>query len=112
MIDPKQNIPKLLEPKHTNQGKRDGYTSKQKEPLSCLICGDNHLAHRCIITRQIRDREINPPSNLCLKHCGKKTEACKDGNTEKCYIFRKQNGTLKDITCGQSDHGLRHFLLC
>ena len=80
----------MIEPKQTTQGKRDSYAPKQKEPLSCLICSGNHLAHRCAITRQIRDCDINPPSQLCLKHCGKKTEECKDGNTDKCYIFRKQ----------------------
>ena len=86
------------------------YHMKNTETKRCLICGGNHLAHRCAITRQIRDRDINPPNQLCLKHCGKKTEACKDGNTDKCYIFRKQNGSLIDLTCGQSDHSLRHFL--
>ena len=49
---------------------------------------------------------------MCLKHCGKKTEACKDNGPDKCYIFRKQNGSLIDLTCGKCDHGLHHFLLC
>ena len=70
------------------------------------------MAHRCVKTRQVRDRDVHPPNQLCLKHCGKKTEACKDNNTDKCYIFRKQNGQLVDLTCGQRDHGLKHFLLC
>ena len=85
----------------TTQGKR-----------VCIICGGNHLAHRCAITRQIRDRDISPPSQLCLKHCGEKTEECNDDSTNKCYIFRTQNGSIIDLTCGHSNHGLRHFLLC
>ena len=47
-----------------------------------------------------------------MKQQRKKTEACKDNSPDKCYIFRKLNGTLVDLTCGQCDHVLRHFLLC
>ena len=81
-----------------------------KEALSCLLYGGNHLPHRSVRTRQVRDRDVHPPNQLCLKHCRKKTEACKDNNTDKCYISRKQNGQLVDLTCGQHDHGLKHFL--
>ena len=102
----------MTEPKKIILVKRESYAPKQKESISCLLCGGSHLAHRCVKTRQIRDREINPPNQLCLKHCGKKTEACKDNGPDKCYIFRKQNASLVDLTCGQCDHGICHFLLC
>ena len=102
----------MIEPKQIILVKRESHAQKQKESLSCLLCGGNHLAHRCARTCQIRDREINPPNQLCLKYWEKKTEACKDNGLDKCYIFRKQNGSLIDLTCGQRDHGLSHFLLC
>ena len=90
----------MTEPKQITLVKRESHTPKQKESLSCLLCGGNHLAHRCAKTCQVRDRDIHPPNQLCLKHCGKKTEACKDSNTDKYYIFRKKKGQLVDLTCG------------
>ena len=81
---------------------------KRKENITCVLCGDSHLAHRCLLTCKIRDQELVPPSYFCIKHCGKRDEACKD----KCYLFKKFNGSIIDLTCGQKDHGLCHFLLC
>ena len=52
--------------------------------------------------------QLVPPIHFCTKQCGKRDEACKD----KCYLFKKLNGSIIDLTCGQKDHGLRHFLLC
>ena len=53
-------------------------TQKPKANITCVLCGDSHLAHRCLLTHQIRDQEFLPPSEFCIKHCGKKGEACKD----------------------------------
>ena len=96
-------------PNQITLAKRESSATKQKESISCLLCSGSHLAHKCIKTCQIRDREINPPNQFCSKHCGKKTEACKDNSPDKCYIFRKQNGSLIDLTCGQRDHGLQNL---
>ena len=73
----------MTEHKQTTQVKREYNTPKQKESISCLICGGSHMAHRCAKTRQIRDRELIAPNQLCPKHCGKKTEACKDNSPDK-----------------------------
>ena len=104
--------PQMTVPKQITLAKCESSAPKQKENITCIVCGGSHLAHRCVQTRKIRYREIIPPNQFCSKHCGKKGEACKDNNSDKCYIFRKQNGSLIDLTCGQRDHRLRHFLLC
>ena len=44
---------------------------KQKENITYVLCGDSHLAHKCLLTRKIRNRELLPPINFCTKHCGK-----------------------------------------
>ena len=82
--------------------------ARKKDTITCILCGDSHLAHRCLLTRKIRDKELIAPNDFCIKHCGKKGETCKD----KCYLFKKLNGKVIDLTCGKKDHGLRHFLLC
>ena len=69
---------------------------------------DPHLAHRCPLTHEIRDRELVPPSEFFLHHCGKVYATCKD----KCYIFKKTNDKMVDLTCGIKDQGIHHFLLC
>ena len=86
----------MTEPKQPTLVKRKNNTQKQKESLLCLLCGGNHLAHRCVKTRQIHDREINPLNHLCLKHCWKNTEAAKDNSPDTCYIFRNNLWRRKD----------------
>ena len=54
----------ITEPKQPTLVKRENNTQKQKEALVCLLCGGNHLAHRCVRTCQIRNRDINPPNQL------------------------------------------------
>lgn len=98
-------------PKQITLAKHESSAPKQKEIITCILCGDSHPAHQCAQTRRIRDREIPIPSQLCPKHFRKKGEACKDNSSDKCYIFRKQNGDLIDLTCGKKYHSLRHFLL-
>ena len=82
--------PQVSAPKQITLAKREYPAQKPKANITCVLCGDSHLAHRCLLTRQIRDQELLPPNQFCLKHCGKKGEACKD----KCYIFKKLNGSL------------------
>ena len=35
----------MTEPKQITQVKRESYTPKQKESISCLLCSGSHLAH-------------------------------------------------------------------
>ena len=37
----------MTEPKQITLVKRESHAPKQKESLLCLLCGSNHLAHRC-----------------------------------------------------------------
>ena len=80
-----------------------------QQPSKCVLCDNNHREWTCLSTRMIRDNKMKAPDNLCLKHCGKKTEACKEGG--KYYIIKNFRSQL-NLTYGEPDHGLRHFLLC
>ena len=76
--------------------------------LKCPLCGQNHPAHRCVELRNLRDGKIKVPDNFCVKHCGPRNDRCE---SKKCYIFYK-GGRYINLSCGKTDHGLKHFLIC
>ena len=64
--------PQVSAPKQITLAKREYPAQKPKATITCVLCGDSHLAHTCLLTCQIRDQELLPPNQFCLKHCGKK----------------------------------------
>ena len=43
----------------------------------CMLCNSsNHPTHRCLQTRQLRDKKRPVPSNFCETHCGKVYALC------------------------------------
>ena len=76
----------------------------------CMLCNSsNHPTHRCLQTRQLRDKKQPVPSNFCETHCGKVYALC---NKKACAIIKTKAGKLLNLTCQKPNHGNKHFLLC
>ena len=75
----------------------------------CVLCNKPHPTHRCLLTRQIHDGNLKAPQNFCPKHCGKINDLC---HNNKCFIIHTQNNKKLNLTCGKTNHGNRHFLIC
>ena len=83
---------------------------KQKQIISCLLCNKKHHIHKCPKLYQLRDSIINKPDELCLTHCGHKTNKSLEG---ECHLYHNRNGKIFNLTCqGKDAHGNLHFLLC
>ena len=53
---------------------------------------------------------MDKPNELCLTHCGRKTNKCLEG---ECHLYHNSNGKIFNLTCqGKDAHGNLHFLLC
>ena len=76
--------------------------------IECMLCKKNHPAHRCLETRNVRDNKRSVPSDFCYKHCGKKSENCKNC---RCHLYTV-SGKIMNLLCGKTDHGSKHILLC
>ena len=75
-----------------------------------MICkSPSHPSHRCLKTRQLRDKQRPLPPNFCETHCGKVTAMC---NNKACAIIKTKAGKLFNLTCQKPSHRKIHLLLC
>ena len=88
----------------------DPNTKTQNLNSPCMICkSPSHPSHRCLQTRQLRDKQRPLPSNFCKTHCGRITALC---NKKACAIIKTRAGKIFNLTCQKPNHGNKHFLLC
>ena len=75
-----------------------------------MLCkSPSHPSHRCLQTRQLRDKQRPLPSNFCETHCGRVTALC---NKKACAIIKTRTRKIFNLTCQKPNHGNKHFLLC
>ena len=88
----------------------DPNTKTQNLNSPCMLCNSlNHPTHRCLQTRQLRDKKQPLPFNSCEIHRGKVYALC---NKKACAIIKTKAGKLLNLTCQKPNHGNKHFLLC
>ena len=101
-------IPNKITIRKRDQSGTDSKPQNLNSP--CMLCNSpNHPTHRCLQTRQLRDKKRSVPPNFCETHCGRVYALC---NKKACAIITTKNGKSLNLTCQKPNHGNKHFLLC
>ena len=77
----------IQQPVSVLKRRTDIFDNANQQVIKCLLCSNKHPTHECLKTRLIRDNKMKVLKDMCLKHCGRITEACNNTGTHKCYMI-------------------------